>query len=325
MNQQQLSAGLGPTSTGTISALSCVRHRLLKGSRRVVFSLMAALAVAAADSAGAAEPPQDGSAASTFFTDWSRRVEEARSSQPHWHPPLMTLTPLMTQLLREDMYYQWAGNGSQVLNVGGNKGLFLVPAKTVEVDIGIPTFQQRYGAQPAAGLLDWQFLQVKQRLFSANKENGNYIATAALAAQVPSGTSAFTNHAVVLTPALLGGKGFGDLNIQMASSLAIPTTNGATLGTSWLNNVAFQYQLGQIFWPEFEVNWTHWLGGNQRGGLDQLFFTVGTLVGPIPLSHGTAVVIGAGYQFAVAPPKRFQPSLTPVYQNALIISARLIF
>ena len=259
-----------------------------------------------------------------FFDAWSARVQESRNSQPQWLPPLMTPSPLITELLRQDGSYQWLGNGNQVLNLGANKGLFLVPTKTVEVDLGIPSFEQRYGTQPAAGLTDWQFLQVKQRLLSANREEGNYIATAAIALQAPIGATAFTNHAVIVTPTLSGGMGFGDLNVQAATSLAIPMSDGETIGTAWQNNVTLQYRLG-FLWPEFETNWTHWFDGTQRGGLDQVYFTVGALVGPIPLAHGTALIFGGGYQFAVAPPQQLQPVLTPAYRDAVVFSTRLVF
>lgn len=261
----------------------------------------------------------------TFFSNWSARVDEARNSQPHWLPPLMTISPLITQLVRVDGSYQWQGNGARTLNLGGTKGLFLVPSKTMEVDIDFPNYQQRYGVQPAVGLTDYQFLLVKQRLLSANDQEGSYILTAALAAQTPITSSPFTNNAFVITPTIAGGKGFGDLNIQATTSLAIPTAHQDTLGTSWLTNVAFQYRVDGVFWPEFEVNWTHWFGGTQRGGMDQVFFTVGALAGPFPISQRASVTFGAGFQFAVAPATTLAPVLTPAYQNALLFSARLGF
>jgi hypothetical protein len=120
--------------------------------------------------------------------------------------------------------------------------------------------------------------------------------TAALAAQVPTGARPFTNDAFVITPTLAAGKGFGNLNIQAATSLVIPTAHEDTIGTTWRINVAFQYQLGQIFWPEFEVNWAHWLDGSQRGGLDEVFLTVGALFGPFPIGGRVAIVVGGGFQ-----------------------------
>ena len=49
----------------------------------------------------------------TYFSNWSARVDEARKSQPHWLPPLMTISPLITQLVRVDGSYQWQGNGAR--------------------------------------------------------------------------------------------------------------------------------------------------------------------------------------------------------------------
>jgi hypothetical protein len=228
--------------------------------------------------------------------------------------------------LREDAYYQWLGNGARLLNLGSSKGLFLVPTKTnEEVDIGLPTYRERYGAQPAAGLADWQFLLVKQRLFSANAQEGNYVVTAALAAQAPTGAAPFTHNAFVITPTLAAGKGFGNLNIQADTSLVKPTTHADTLGTAWRTNVAFQYQLDEIFWPEFEVNWAHWFDGTQRGGLDEVFLTVGALFGPFPIGGRAALVVGGGFQFAVAPSQRLAPALAPEYQSNIIFSGRIVF
>src|SRR3984893_4274078 len=278
--------------------------------------------------AEAAPDPANSDATSpveTYFANWFARVDQARESQPHWLPPLMTLSPLITELLRQDAYYQWMGNGARLLNLGAGKGLFLVPTKTNEVDIGLPTDQERYGAQPAAGLADWQFLLVKQRLFSANAQEGNYVVTAALAAQAPIGAAPLTNNAFVIAPTLAAGKGFGNLNIQAATSLVIPTAHEDTIGTTWRTNVTFQYQLGQIFWPEFEVNWAHWLDGSQRGGLDEVFLTVGALFGPFPIGGRMAIVVGGGFQFAVAPSQRLTPALTPEYQNNIIFSGRIVF
>ncbi len=146
--------------------------------------------------------------------------------------------------------------------------------------------------------------------------------TAALAAQAPIGAPAFTNDAYVITPTLAAGKGFGNLN---TTSLAIPTAPSNTLGAAWRTNVAFQYHLGEVFWPEFEVNWAHWLDGTQRGGLDELFFTVGALFGPFPIAGRLGLVIGGGFQFAVAPSQRLAPTLTPEYQNNIIFSGRIVF
>jgi hypothetical protein len=209
-----------------------------------------AASTAAADAQDVASP-SDQTPTSGFFIDWFDRVDAARESQPHWTPPLITLSPLITELLKEDGYYQQLGNGADILNVGGNKGLFLVPTETNEFGIGLPTYQQRSHVQPGSGLTDLQFLLIKQRLLSAPEDRGNYIVTAALAAQAPAGTALFSNNAYVVTPSLLAGKGFGQFNVQAATGFAVPTAHQTTLGMSWANNTTLPYNLGDVFWPEF--------------------------------------------------------------------------
>jgi hypothetical protein len=81
----------------------------------------------------------------------------------------------------------------------------------------------------------------------------------------------------------------------------------------------------RVFWPEFEVNWTHWLNGTQRGGMDQVFLTTGFIASSIPLTSGLSATVGMGYQFAVAPAQRLKPVQTPTYKNNIILSARLVF
>lgn len=260
-----------------------------------------------------------------YFANWSKRVQEVRDSQPDWVPPLMTLSPLLTELVRWDAYYQESGNDARTLNLGAGKGLFLVPTSSNEVDIGLPSYEERRDVSPASGLTDLQFLLVKQRLLSATETEGNYIVTAAFAAQAPIGAAAFTNHAYVLTPALAVGKGFGDLDVQADTAAAIPTSERHILGTAWSSNATLQYRVLRMFWPEFEVNWTHWLGGRQRAGMDQVLLTSGVIVSSIPVTNGLSATVGLGYQFAVAPAQTLKPVQTPTYKNNAVLSARLVF
>ena len=260
-----------------------------------------------------------------FFDHWSARVQQARETQPEWVPPLMTLSPLITELVRWDAYYENLGRSAHLLDLGANKGVFLVPDESTEIDIGLPSYQKRYGPAPASGLADYQFLLIKQRLLSANATEGDYILTAALAAQAPIGATRFTNSTYVITPTLTGGKGFGNLNFQAATGLALPTSNRDTLGSTWSTNATAQYRLARIFWPELEVNWTRWLGGSQRRGVDQVFVTVGMIAAPLPITRDLKLVLGAGFQFAVAPAQTYFPAQAPVYRNNVIFTARVLF
>jgi hypothetical protein len=290
-------------------------------------------AAAGADPANVAGPASNGSSeeqsndslTGDFFASWRARVELAKDTQPDWVPPLMTLSPLITELLRWDSGYENLGRGAHLLNLGASKGLFLVPSETNEVDIGIPSYEERYGANPAAGLSDFQFLLVKQRLLSAADSDDDYILTTALSAQAPIGAPAFTSRTYVVTPYLLGGKGFGNLDFQAATGLSIPTGREGTLGTSWATNLTAQYRVAHMLWPEAELNWTHWLGGMQRAGLNQLYVTLGLIVAPIPVSRDVRLTFGAGFQFAVAPGQIESPVPTPTYRNSFVFTGRVLF
>jgi hypothetical protein len=86
------------------------------------------------------------------------------------------------------------------------------------VILNLPPYLDRTEGEPAHGLGDWPFFLIKQRLLSANEENGNYILTAFLAGQAPIGDNAFTNHAYVVTPTLAAGKA-GGISISRRQSV----------------------------------------------------------------------------------------------------------
>ena len=123
-----------------------------------------------------------------YFENWFTRVEQAQSSQPHWMTPLVTVTPRLEQEVRYDQYFENRGNGSSLDISDSGKGLELIPTETNEVLINPPAWQdKRNVAHPVSGWLDDQFLVVKQRLVSANEEQGNYIVTTFLGITAPSG------------------------------------------------------------------------------------------------------------------------------------------
>jgi hypothetical protein len=88
---------------------------------------------------------------------------------------------------------------------------------------------------------------VKQRIASANEEDGNYILTAFLGFQAPTGAAPFTNRAWVITPTLAGGKG------GAIRRCPIPTSNQNAVGVSIVSNVAFQYRLPNTSGLELEL------------------------------------------------------------------------
>jgi hypothetical protein len=265
-------------------------------------------------------------ASGDFFSDWFARVEQAQSTQPHWMTPLVTVTPRLEQEVRYDQYWEYRGNGSQLDIFDSGKGLELIPTTTNEVLINPPAYQEKLDvAHPVAGWLDDQFLVVKQRLLSADEQNGNYILTAFLGVTADSGSPVFTNNTWIVTPTIAAGKGWGDFDIQATTGVAIPFQNQSTLGTSVATNVAFQYHLMEYFWPEFEINNTWWANGKERGGKDQVLLTPGLILGRFVIHNRIKAIIGGGYQFAVAPKYVETTEQTPAYNHAAILTARLTF
>ncbi|HBK08766.1 MAG TPA: hypothetical protein DDZ81_23410 [Acetobacteraceae bacterium] len=266
------------------------------------------------------------SSVSQYFSGWFDRVERAQASQPHWMTPLVTVTPRLEQEVRYDQYWQNRANGSTLDTFGSGKGLELIPTETNEILINPPAYQE-LGAvkKPVSGWADDPFLVVKQRLLSANEQDGNYIVTTFLGVTAPSGNVAFTNRAWYITPTIAFGKGWENFDIQATIGVPTPLSYQSRLGTSIATNVAFQYHAFAYFWPEFEVNHTYWMNGIQRAGKNQVFLTPGLILGRFQIKDRIKAVIGVGYQFAVSPKFTDVPVMTPVYDRAWVMTARLTF
>jgi hypothetical protein len=262
----------------------------------------------------------------SFLDNWFARVEQAQSSQPHWMTPLVTVTPRLEQEVRYDQYWEHRGNGSSLDISDSGKGLELIPTETNEVLINPPAWQDKENVKhPVSGWLDDQVLVVKQRLLSANEDQGNYIVTTFLGVTIPSGNANFTNRTWIVTPTIAAGKGWGDFDIQATTGVAFPFRNQSTLGTSIATNVAFQYHAFEYLWPEFEINHTYWADGNERGGKNQVLLTPGIIFGRFVISGRIKVIIGGGYQFAVSPKYVNTSEQTPAYNRSWIMTSRLTF
>jgi hypothetical protein len=289
---------------------------------------VACLALAGGPAAHAQSAPaadgSDGSGGDGFVARWFDRVNAAQASQPHWITPLVTVTPRLEQEFRFDAGFQQAGNGAHVDNYGMGKGLELIPTTTNEVILNLPPYETRSVRRPAQGFGDDPVLLIKQRLLSANEENGDYIVTAFFGVQAPTGAKAFTSDAWVVTPTIAGGKGWGPFNVQATLGVAYPLTHTREVGTSVINNVAFQYHVRKVFWPEFEVNTTYWSSG-PRQGKTQVYLTPGIIFGRFPIVSRIKAIVGVGYQFAVSPKLVTTPVLTPIYDRQLILTTRFAF
>lgn len=277
----------------------------------------------------AAEQPGSQPEAGTidaFFADWDALVDRARASQPSWSSPLITTTATLEQRARFDTSIQHAGNGANTTVLDGGKGIDLIVADTTEIQIALAPYDIRTTPKNKnnfSGFGDWPFFRIKERLFSSPADQDDYIVSAWVQTQTSSGIAALSNNAFTVLPTIGFGKGFGQFDIQGTVGAVIPTSYEAKLGNQVTGNLAFQYHLDTILWPQWEVNWTHWIDG-PRDDKDQIFMTPGLVIGRIPLAERLKLTAGVGYQFAVSP--HYQPSpLLPTYNHAWVITTRLNF
>jgi len=260
-----------------------------------------------------------------YFAAWFDRVDAAQASQPHWMTPITTVTPRLEEEYRYDQFQQFLQNGAEVNNYFGGKGLELIPTTTNEILINVPAFEQRLNHEPATGFADGNFVTIKQRLLSANEENGNFILTAFLGFQAPTGIPAFTNRpAWIVTPTLAGGIGWGDFDIQGTVSYTLPTDETNHIGNTLLTSATLQYHFLEYFWPEFALNDTQWTSG-ERADRNQLFVGPGIMFGRFHLYNRVKFNFGIAYQVAVVPDHAITDPLTPLYNHAWILSMRVTF
>jgi hypothetical protein len=280
----------------------------------------------AAPPAPVAVAPADADAASSFLAAWAAQAEQVRSSQPAWSSPLVTTTGMLEQRFRFDVSEQHAGNGANTAVLDGGRGVDLIVSDSNEIQIGTPPYDLRdtaTGKGSFTGFGDWAFLRVKQRLASSPASGDNYFVTVWLQVQAPTGIAPLTSNAWTYLPTLAFGKGWGDFDIQATVAGVLPASHVTTLGDQIQTNVAFQYHLMKVLWPQLEVNWTYFADG-QRGGLNQVFLTPGLVIGRFQLASGILFTTGFGYQIAVSPNYRPNP-LTPAYNHALLFTTRFNF
>ena len=260
------------------------------------------------------------------IASWRALAAQVRASQPAWSSPLITTTGMLEQRFRFDASQQHAGNGADTTVLDGGRGLDLIVSNSNEIQIAAPPYDVRNtptGKGALTGFGDWAFVRVKQQLAASPASGGDYFVTVWLQVQAPTGIAPLTNHAWTYIPTLAFGKGWGDFDIQATIAAVLPNSDVSVLGDQIQTNIAFQYHLLKIFWPEFEVNWTYWADG-QRGGLNQVFLTPGLVIGRFKLSEDIAFTTGVGYQVAVSPHYQATP-LTPAYNNGWVFTTRFNF
>ncbi len=290
---------------------SCATHafgRIVTAIAMFALVLLIARRCQAADLFG---PVED------YFANWFNRVDQIQAEQPHWMTPLVTVTPRLEEEYRYDQLWQTQPHSEALNNFGANKGLELIPFSPVELILSTPGYVSRGGhVQASNGWADESFL-IKFRLFAANEEHGNYIATLFLGISVPTGDDPVSLRHTVYTPTIALGKGWGNFDFQSTVATALPDGGLQRLGSPVTFNTAFQYHIPEFFlWPEFETNYTWWPNGEHEGE-SQLFLTPGLIIGRFHIWKRIRFVIGAGYQVAV--------TKKPLYNNAVVLSIRTPF
>ncbi len=294
-----------------------------RGAAIVAGAIVLTLAAAPrcrADDAGASAGYSLMSSIQDYFANWFVRSDQAKSEQPHWITPLVTVTPRLEQEFRYDQFFEAMQHGASTINFGGGKGLELIPWDTVEVILGVPAYSA-FEAPGKAGVKgrgsdsfgDWTAL-VKYRLLSANEESGNYILTLFMGFSAPTGNDGNSEGHAMYTPTIAFGKGWGDFDFQSTVGVAFPAGGLDRLGMPLTYNTAFQYRIAKVVWPEFEVNYT-WYPDGEHTGKNQVYLTPGVVLGRFPLLDRLGATIGAGMQVAVT---KFAK-----YHNNWVLSARL--
>ncbi len=231
-----------------------------------------------------------------WIADWLNRVSETQAKQPHWITPVVTVTPRLEQELRYDFLHQNLPDGETVTNIGGSKGLEIIPTHNTELIFNVPPYMVHSNPAAVDGFGDVAFL-LKYRITSRNEEHGNYIVTAFLSGSIPTGTYKNGAPGAIVTPTIAAGKGWHRFDVQSTLGAGLPVDETAVLGRTLLWNTALQYRFGRYVWPELEFNHATWFGG-VNDDKKQTFITPGLVVGKIPIHNRVGLTMGAGFQIA---------------------------
>jgi hypothetical protein len=235
--------------------------------------------------------------AQNWVDDWLQRVSATQAEQPHWITPVVTVTPRLEQEIRYDFIHQIGSDGLATTNIGGGKGLELIPQHNVELIFNIPPYLMHENPKTIDGFGDVSFL-MKYRIAAGNEEHGSYILTAFFAGSIPTGSYKNGARSATVTPTIAGGKGFHRLDIQATFGSGLPVNDTQLIGRTLLTNVTAQYHVSRYFWPEVESNSTFWYGG-LNDGRKQSFITPGLVLGRFPIHHRVGLTLGTGFQIAV--------------------------
>jgi hypothetical protein len=257
--------------------------------------------------------------AENFANRWQTRATKTQAKQPKWAVPIVAPFPTLAQVYRSDFTRQMTSTGAENWNLGSGKGFNLIPFANTQVDVLTPGYVVHGdGAQDGFG--DVAFL-AKYRFLSANEQHGNYILSGAVGWALPTGSHKNGASTAVITPTLMGGKGFGRFAVMSTLGGGLPASDGRTNGRTIHANTVLQYHASKYLWPEIEFNTNSYFGGT-RDGKTQTFVTPGLVMGKFPLrpeDPKSRMGVTAGVAF--------QTALTSYhsYNHAVVVSLRFGF
>ena len=237
-----------------------------------------------------------GEARSDVLDEWFQMIARTQAEQPHWIAPVFTPTARLEQMYVYDVSQQKTAKGV-LTNLGGNRGLLLIPAEHINVVVTPPAYLEHDNPRIANGFADLG-LVFKYRLAAENEEGRNYVVTAFVGTTVP--TAANNNGAphAVITPAIGFGKGWDHFEVQSTLGVGLPVRNASRVGTPVSYNTAFQYAVLKKIAPEVEINTTNFPNGPNRGKT-QVFVSPGVVLGKFHLWRRLGFALGGGIQIAV--------------------------
>jgi len=227
---------------------------------------------------------------------WLRMTDKVEETQPDWLSPLATTSGRLKNEIRYDVYDQPTTGGNRQFQLGGNRGVELITSPRTQVLLGIPTYNITSPNGPPNGFGDLP-LQVKFRIASAERTEGNYLLTFILAATAPTGAHRYGSGDGVVTPTLAFGKGWGRFDVQSTVGQSLPTGDTTKIGRQFQWNTAFQYRALWKLWPELETNAAFYETG-KFAGERQLFLTPGIGFGRVHLNRRFRFSAAVGMQIA---------------------------
>ena len=249
-----------------------------------------------------------------FADRWQARALRVETSEPRWATPLITTTALLDQSLRADFQHSTEAKNATLWNLGASKGLKLIPAPRLEIDVNTAPYLIHSPNHATDGFGDITF-QAKYRFLARTEQHGNAVLTGFLGSTYPTGSYSNGAQDATVSPTLAGGKGFGPFVLESTLGATLPVAHGSVAGRPIAWNTVGMYRGNAHLWLQLESNATYYKGGS-KDGQAQEFLTPG-IITKFRNRSRRGVTLAAGMQFAT--------SRLHTNDHTLILSGRLHF